>query len=614
MIKVRIEVKIVVIAFSVFILSLALIFFQKRLFYSANKSDVHYCDQPTESDLNYASFEFKPKLEFKENSVVICYLHLTEYLKNNSIKYSKIKIYRNGELYEEDSDNKEYFVDTEVTNERMFDYVIEFIDENDGVVITSEPNTTSVPYQSNLSVVIDASVYDWVNHSKFDEKVKNMLKTQIAGVLQHLSYVPMTKELLFSNIHSVVLEYKPNESRVIIRDTEGREFIQTSLSGPYVWIKFSAAFNQHSFLWDESVISWYFASIFPDLSRSTLDFWYALQIKNGINAGLIPREIRTSSAYLAMEDTSILESNINPVSYIPLSSLQVNNPFLLSRVELSLNSRQSDISRLSASYPKLQSYFQWVENNRKQIDSKTGCPYYKFSNLGSGMDNSMRGYGIFNPSLSEYSWVDLFAQQVFLYQDLQIINRTIAGDDPEAEPSSLVDEFIRCNQDPKDGIFRDRDFATGDYISNPESAAFVWSLLVNMPNQKLYEQMIEVIKDDTAFGGYPPLPFIARNDPLFHPEGNYWQGGVWPPLLWIAIQGLDGIDTGLQQEITQSTMRMIGDVFDSKGTVFEYYSPTSINNLAVPGGSSFNSYNARSDFYGWGSIAIPLYYEQQQAR
>lgn len=580
--------------------------------YANSKDENKYCSKYHKSEYDVSTFQFAPKVEVQGNKVTVCFGHLSEYLNERGLSYSKIKVYRNGLIYKKNLKNTEIFIDKKSKLDQANDYVIEFLDRNQRVLSVSEPSLTPSQYRKIIQVRTDESLFDWIYSSKYDEKTKLMLKEQVAQVLAHLSYAPITSKILDLEIESVILDYQPQKVLITITDKSGNKYYQDKLTGPYIWVKFSAAFNQHSYFWDESIMSWYFLSILPDISLSTLDFWYSMQIKNGRNKGLIPRELRTNEVYRVFENPEVLEKNINPVSYVPLTSLQVNNPFLLSKIELDYYKISSDSTRIKTRYTNLLNYFQWVENNRKLVDKSTNCPYYAFSNLGSGMDNSMRGYGLFNPQLRDYSWVDLFAQQVFLQQDLSTIRSNLSEPEVKLESDNMLDMFLRCNKDTSDGIFRDRNLQTGEFIHHPETAAFIWSLLIRYPDRSNIEQLLNLLRDENMFGGYPPLPSVSRRDPIYNSRGNYWQGGVWPPLIWVTLKGIELDDSILYSQISENTVRMISEVYEDTKTVFEYYSPTAIDSSAAPGQSDWGNYNARPDFYGWGAIAIPLLYENSQ--
>lgn len=273
------------------------------------------------------------------------------------------------------------------------------------------------PLKVETEVNVDLKTLVESRNPAISKKDKEVATNNIKKLLSHLTYVVIDPAFSEEKDVEVKLRLDQNNYKVIVK-TKEEELFQENLQGPFVHVKFGSNFSNHQFFWDDIIVAWLMADLFPELSRSTIDFWYRLQIREGKYKGLIPREIRPES-FAKNIDTTAYSNIVNPVLFIPPTSLQVSNPFLLSEVELELYKAYKDKERLEKVYPLLKSYFYWVEQDRKKVDEDTKCVYYEFSNLGSGMDNIMRGYGLFNPELRNYGWVDLFSQQLFLAQDLE---------------------------------------------------------------------------------------------------------------------------------------------------------------------------------------------------
>jgi len=482
----------------------------------------------------------------------------------------------------------------------------------DKKLFTSEPNffIKGEPQFVTLELKKPIEKYLGDRINTFDESVGDFIKDTVLQTLKHLVYVVTDQNIDQNSIKEIKLVFDPPSYTMVIAMIDGTEIVQEDLSGPFVHIKFDSTFSDHAFMWDDAIISWYFLKVFPDLSRSTLDFWYNLQIKEGANQGLMPREIRAGEVVRGVENKNILNQNVNSVSYPPLSSLQINNPFFLSKIELELFQLYNDKDRLEKVYSNLRDYFLWIERNRRKQDPDTNCFYYEFSNLGSGMDTAMRGYGDFNPQLKNYGWVDLYAQQVSLLQDLEKIQKILGlnGEDLSAS-AYLTKEFVRCYFDGADRLFWDTQFlGSRNFIKTPHTLAQFWILLVNFEseNSKYSEEMVNLLTDPRKFGGYPQVPSISRDDPLFQEEGNYWQGGVWPPMNWIIIKGLELSGYFDIAEILKSeTIKLLFEIYEKEKTVFEYYSPTLTLGKPSPGKQD-GGLPAKGDFYGWGSIIVGL--------
>lgn len=139
---------------------------------------------------------------------------------------------------------------------------------------------------------------------------------------------------------------------------------------------------------------------------------------------------------------------------------------------------------------------------------------------------------------------------------------------------------------------------TNSYVKKPRTIAPFWVLLVEFnkdERRKYLNGLLTVLRDESEFGGYPPLPSVSRRDELFNSGGNYWQGGVWPPMVWIVIKGLE--KNGFRddaQMLRRQMYRLMSAVFEERETVFEYYTPSLINGKASPG--FYNKVEAKKDF------------------
>lgn len=556
---------------------------------------------------NYSQVILRPRIiEYEKNSALVCFPHISEFVSKHKGKILEINIHRNGVLLQKDTKNKTFFIDSNLP-QKGIDYVLTYSFGN-GRTFVSEPEVFRVTEPLNVELIYEIPLPQLLMQKLklSDNKEEEIAIRMIQKTLEQLEYAVLMDFIEKRRVENVQLILKEKGHEVVINLEDGNTYRQEALDGPYVHLRFGSPYSGHGFFWDEATVTWYFLKLFPEISTSTLDFWYRLQIEEGINKGLIPREIRVESTPLFVKNNNLLQENVNPISYIPLTSLQINNPFFLSKIELEYYSLYKDLKRLKKVYPKLESYFYWVEKNRKKFDESTRCPYYEFSNLGSGMDNIMRGYGLFNPTLEKYGWVDLFAQQVILAQDLEKIQKIIKHiPSQEIQSMSILNDFISCHRDPEDELFWDRDYQTG-LIKKPQTVASFWALLIDFGDQNttFKKPLIDLLADPQKFAGYPLIPSVARDDQLFSSDGNYWQGGVWPPINWLIIKALEFSGyQDLKNDITHQTVTLIIDVFEKTGTVFEYYSPTHT------GPGVYNGVEARKEFYGWGALGVPLILE-----
>lgn len=435
-------------------------------------------------------------------------------------------------------------------------------------------------------------------------------------------FVKDIRNKLMNNLHFVVKQYPPNcpsIDRVLIERytkedystqitcNNGTQFTFDSLFNKFILIKFDATFNSDSFLWDESIISWYVIETDPQLVTSTLDFWYSIQIKEGNYKGLIPREVRTNEYFDHVDNLIYFPQEANSFSFTGLDTIEVNNPFLLGRLELELFKQTNDKSRLEVSLPKLIEYYQWVEKNRKKIVLRDGeeLVLYNWSNMGSGMDNSPRCENI---GYTNCGFSDLIAQQASLAKEISYLS-TLIGDTEIAKKYMEIYRFLgkqirNYYLDGSDGFVYDLDQYGSKIKDGGKTIAFVWSLYSGVLTKEQSDVLVrKYLTNPNEFGGVVSFPSVSRSSQFYNKNGNYWRGGVFPPLVWISYISL--IDNGYS-DIADIVGTKINDLmeklYNQDRTLYEYYSPDATGGL-YPGYKPL----AKPDFFGWGALPVGIY-------
>lgn len=98
---------------------------------------------------------------------------------------------------------------------------------------------------------------------------------------------------------------------------------------------------------------------------------------------------------------------------------------------------------------------------------------------------------------------------------------------------------------------------------------------------------------------YYRVPTTPADQEGFDPAGGYWRGAVWAPTNTMVIRGLEKYGRHrLAREIAMEHLRIVGEVFEGTGTVWENYAPEE----AKPGKP------AKPDFVGWTGIVPILYF------
>ena len=444
----------------------------------------------------------------------------------------------------------------------------------------------------NVKFISEGKVID----DKFVSEIREKL-------LNNLVIIPKPGKELFNikEIDQVFLKFSDDESIEIIFDLIDGEKKSLPVKNDFFWLKTNASFSKgHEFFWDDQFISWFLLDTDDYLVKSTLDFWYDMQVKKGPYEGLIPREIRTSNLNLLDE---LSDGNlINPVSYQLLGSLNVNNPFIMSRLELLLYEKKDNIERLEEVFPKLVAYFNYIEASRR---SNNGV-FYFWNDYGAGMDNIARC------EFSNCSYIDLVSQQAALASDLQKIAK-ILGD--EEKSSYFQAKFNEIKTIINDNYYNSKDFFyydllldnDGFHLSDKKTIASIWTLYAQVVPEERIEDFVENnFLSNKEFAGDLFFPSISRSSSSYDPLGAYWKGGIWPPMIWLGIYSLS-LNQEFKKEADLIASRyffLFKEIYEQDETLYEYYAPELEDKKIAPGENPA----AKKDFFGWGGIPLKLFY------
>lgn len=352
---------------------------------------------------------------------------------------------------------------------------------------------------------------------------------------------------------------------------EGSGFVS-----PYL----DVAYNGNIFMWDCSfmmLFARYGYHYFP--FQRTLDNFYAKQHPDGF----ICREIRA--------DGSDCFERYDPTS---------TGPNLLPWVELAYYRQFGDEERLHRIFPALCAYARWWKLNRTWPDGT-----YWSSGWGTGMDNMPRVKPSYNPIFSHghMVWLDTTLQQMLVDESLlQIgfyIERWQEIEEMEDEMKALKRYVNDHLWDEDKGFLFDR-YGDGELCTTQGIGAF-WALQTDALEKPRLDRLVAHLCDTTEFDRPHRVPSLAADHPKYHPQGRYWQGGVWPGTNYMVIDGLwrKGYRAEAQQ-IAENHYAAVFEVWKQTGTFWEYYAPERIE----PG------FMARKDFVGWtGLPPIALFIE-----
>lgn len=265
----------------------------------------------------------------------------------------------------------------------------------------------------------------------------------------------------------------------------------------------------------------------------------------------------------------------------PDYSDQSINPPLFAWAEWRYYRHTGDASRLARVLPVLMGYYNWIDAHRRG-------PYGLLvqSCAGAGMDNSPR-HGA--------AWIDLSAQQAQAALILSWIGTQVHNADIQ---TTYADEYTRLRDaidehlwSEDDGFYYDLD--ENDELVPVKTIAAFWPLLAQVPTAERADALVRHLKRPAEFLRDHRIPSLSADDPDFNPEGDYYLGGVWPPLDYMVIKGLELY--GYQDDarlIALNHLTTMNTVFKDTGTLWQYYAPDE----AEPG------LKAQRDFVGWSAL------------
>lgn len=339
------------------------------------------------------------------------------------------------------------------------------------------------------------------------------------------------------------------------------------------------AFNENTFMWDSC-----FMVLFGLYGRrafdfmGTLDNFYAKQHDDGY----ICREISTQNG----DDF-----------FFPFDP-DSTGPNILAWAEWNYYRQTGDQSRLAGVLAPLMAYHRWLRAHRTWPSR-----LYWATGLSSGMDNQPR-----IPDSVRYhqhwTWLDTNLQAALncriLGRIAQTVENTAFAEELADERTFLWREINDRLWNPATGFYHD--LSPAGEFSSVKSIAAYWALLdIDMVPADRLETFLSPLRDIEMFNRPHRVPSISADSPGYAAEtGNYWCGGVWPPMNYMVLNGVhEAGKPHLAYQIARSHLEHIYAVFRQTDTLWENYAPE----------SEAAGRPAKPDFVGWsglGPIAILL--------
>lgn len=345
---------------------------------------------------------------------------------------------------------------------------------------------------------------------------------------------------------------------------------------PYI----DTAFNGNLFMWDSSFIlmfARYGQRAFN--FQQTLDNFYARQHPDGF----ICREIRESDG----GDTFL---RFDPPA---------TGPDVMPWTEWEYFLNFGDKQRLAKVFPALLAYHQWYRRYRTWQDGS-----YWSCGWACGMDNQPRlqpdtinGEDFVAPmrawwDTDHMAWIDTCFQAILsariLIRMAEVLGRSaeVAGLHQEIEHlRGLINATM---WDPASEFYYDR--RADGTCSGVKTIGAYWGLLAEIIPPERLGRFIAHLEAPQEFNRPHRVPSLAADHPNYHPEGEYWNGGVWAPTNYMVLRGLTQAGYHeLAHEIGVNHLENVVRVFEQTGTLWENYAPE----LATQGNV------AKDEFVGW---------------
>ncbi len=342
------------------------------------------------------------------------------------------------------------------------------------------------------------------------------------------------------------------------------------------------AFNEYIFQWDTEfmmMFTKYCHNIFPAIQ--SLDNFYCRQHDDGLIWRVITEAEGKGHEWGGGEHFA-----------------RTLNPPLFSWEEVETFNLTGDKSRFAMVLPVLEKYIEWIEKNRKCIN--TPHQLYWTNGQASSMDNTARDEGRVDghSSFSEHGWVDISTQMVLQYKNLAFICKELKLSKKEklytAKAMAIAALINKWMWNEADGMYYDVN-EKGEQVKWKTIASF-WPMLAEITYKQKNEKLVANLKDTTSFWRKNVFPTLAANQKYYNPYGEYWLGGVWAPTNYMVIKGLENYDYNeFAYQATERYLNGLYAVYKNTGTLWEAYAP----DVDLPATNEGGKDLVRKNFVGW---------------
>ncbi|MGD1820359.1 MAG: MGH1-like glycoside hydrolase domain-containing protein [Pleomorphochaeta sp.] len=238
-----------------------------------------------------------------------------------------------------------------------------------------------------------------------------------------------------------------------------------------------------------------------------LDYFYSKQEEDGA--------IRSD---YSIEDGSPVKIPNNPLGLAPC---------LFAYVEFTFYHKIGNKKRLKEVVPKLEKYFEWLDNNFKAENGLYSVP------LTACVSGNI-------PRSNCYYPIDFNAQLAMNALYMSAIGDVLNDKELSFKYKKMYFGLkTRINThmwDEESQFYYDLNIK-GKKIGEKFIGAY-WTLLAEIPNDERASFLIEKLHDSNEFGTDNPFPGLPVSSPNFSESGNGWCGGVIPINTFMVVKGL----------------------------------------------------------------------------
>lgn len=375
-----------------------------------------------------------------------------------------------------------------------------------------------------------------------------------------------------------------------------RNFHEPAKGSGYVSQFIDAAFNQNIFQWDTCFMTMFCNYGHPYVPGiCSLDNFYCKQFEDGEICREIDRTTGREYDQWVDREGKGLRSNLQKfqVKYVgrkpptppPYMALDALNHPIFAWAELESYRITGDKERLVLVYEPLTHYYRAL---RKYLRQGNGLYVTDWASMDNSPRNDyIKGGGT---AVDTSSQMALFARNLADIADL--LNKKDDAKTFRAEAKDLSKAINKEMWDPDRRFYFD--LSVDGERSPVKTVAGFWTLLGGVAGKRQVEALSAELRNPKTFARKHRVPTLSGDEQAFSPAGSYWQGSVWEPTNTMVIRGLEKYgQNDLAYEIAIEHLRIVREVFQQTGTIWENYAP----DAPIQGNW------ASRDFVGWSGIA-----------